>query len=72
MPDDSAVTRCEECGGIIRGYGEWIEAVAVCICQSARHPSQGRKRDALPADLSHGGHLANPWSFAELSGRGDK
>jgi hypothetical protein len=72
MPGEREVHRCEDCGGIIRGYGEWVEAVAVCICTNARHPSQGVKRDGLPADLSHGGHLANPWAFSELVGRGDK
>jgi len=62
---EQAIVRCVECGGIRRGGDEWVDATDRCLC--------GRtKRSELPPDLANGGHLAHPWSFAELVGRGDK
>jgi len=62
---EQVIVRCPECGGIRRGGGVWAEATERCICRS-------RKAQELPPDLANGGHLAHPWSFAELVGRGDK
>ncbi len=63
---EQPIVRCEECGGIRRGGGAWVDDTERCICR------RRAARSELPADLANGGHLAHPWSFAELVGRGDK